>query len=330
MRRVRKPISLVLIVTMVALNLQLTVFAEDNEALNRFMEYNKEKITLYPYLVEMYKYGAKASVGPSQEVYMPDGRTIYTGKEPVPTRGRYRISWQAFRGDRALTETELYELLGLKDEIEKAEKANKRGKALYFGGLAALVVAFFSLTASANKTDGPSAGISTLDAVLLLGGAGAAYVGSKTILLRRADYIEIYKMVQKHNLQLLADYFDDVNVRKKQREIERIDDLDSLYQYEYGDSEIKNKYRDKKFALNKIRKGMTKEEVLAVCGIPFTASNYNSLTSWAYMVRGRYKSDKKFDLDRLTKISNYTIYTLYFNDGKLVDWTEQEIPPPEQ
>ena len=83
------------------------------------------------------------------------------------------------------------------------------------------------------------ASISTLDAVLLLEGAGAAYVGSKTILLRRADYIEIYKMVQKHNPQLLADYFDDVNVRKKQREIERIDDLDSLYQYEYGDSEIK-------------------------------------------------------------------------------------------
>ena len=179
MRRVRKPISLVLIVTMVTLNLPLTVFAEDNEALNRFMEYNKEKITLYPYLVEMYKYGAKASVGPSQEVYMPDGRTIYTGKEPVPTRGRYRISWQAFRGDRALTETELYELLGLKDEIEKAEKANKRGKALFLGA-AALIVATSPLPL--QPISGRPSAVSAHWMRYCYWETGAAYVG-KTILL---------------------------------------------------------------------------------------------------------------------------------------------------
>jgi len=66
MKNVKKFISLVLIVTMVTLNLPLTVFAGENEALNRFKEYNKEKVSLYPYLVEMYKSGSETSVGPSQ------------------------------------------------------------------------------------------------------------------------------------------------------------------------------------------------------------------------------------------------------------------------
>jgi hypothetical protein len=83
MKKAKKLICLVLIVTMVTLNLPLAVFAADNEALNRFMMYNKEKVILYPYLVEMYKYGSETSVGPNQEVYMPDGRTIYTGRECI-------------------------------------------------------------------------------------------------------------------------------------------------------------------------------------------------------------------------------------------------------
>lgn len=331
MKRVRKLISLVLIVTMVTLNLPLAVFAGDNEALDRFKEYNKEKVSLYPYLVEMYKSGTETTVGPGQYVQLHDGREIYVGREPELTRTKYRISWRAFCGERALTETELYELLGLKDKIEEAEWANKRGKNLFYGGLIALGAGFLWLTASGNRSDAAAASPSTSAALLVAGGAFAAYFGNRMMAVKSIDYIEMYKMVKKYNLQLLTGYFDDVDTRKKQRAIEKIYDLDSLYQYEYGDLEIKDEYRGKDFALDKIRKGMTKEEVLAVYGAPYVTDNYKSLASWEYVVENQHKSNKMFDFGRLTGESfSYTIYTLYFEHNWLVDWTEQEISSSRQ
>jgi hypothetical protein len=136
----------------------------------------------------------------------------------------------------------------------------------------------------------------------------------------------MYKMVQKHNLQLLAGHFNDVDLKKEIQEIEKVNDLNSLYQYEYGDLEIKDEYRDKDFAVNKIRKGMSKEEVLAACGAPFVTSRYKSLASWEYLVENQHKSDKKLDFGRLTGESfSCTIYTLYFENDTLVDWTAQDI-----
>jgi hypothetical protein len=324
MKNVKKFISLVLIVTMVTLNLPLTVFAGENEALNRFKEYNKEKVSLYPYLVEMYKSGSETSVGPSQYVELHDGRTIYVGREPELTNTKYKISWRAFTGERALTETELYELLGSEDKIEEAVKANKRGKTLFYGGLIALGAGFLWLTASGNKSGTSSASPSTSAALLVAGGAFTAYFGNRMIAAKSIDYIDMYKMVQKHNRQLLAGYFNDIDLKKEMREIDKIYDLNSLYQYEYGDLEIKDEYRDKDFAVNKIEKGMAKEEVLAVCGSPYVTDSYNSLTSWEYVIENTHRSDKMFDFGRLTGESfNYTIYTLYFENDKLVDWTEQ-------
>lgn len=326
MKKAKKLICLVLIVTMVTLNLPLAVFAADNEALNRFMMYNKEKVILYPYLVEMYKYGSETSVGPNQEVYMPDGRTIYTGREPELTHAKYKISWRAFRGDRVLTETELYELLGSEDKIEEAVRTNKKGKTLFYGGLIALGAGVLWITAASNKSGTSTANPSTPAAVLVAGGAFAAYFGNRMIASKTIEYIDMYKMVQKHNLQLLTGYFDDVDVKEKQQEIDEIHDIISLYQYEYGDLEIKGEYRDKDFAVNKIRKGMSKEEVLAACGAPFVTSRYKSLTSWEYLVENQHKSDKKLDFGRLTGESfSCTIYTLYFENDLLVDWMEQDI-----
>ena len=94
---------------------------------------------------------------------------------------------------------------------------------------------------------------------MVAGGAFAAYFGNRMIASKTIEYIDMYKMVQKHNRQLLAGYFNDIDLKKEMREIDKIYDLNSLYQYEYGDLEIKDEYRDKDFAVNKIRKGMSKE-----------------------------------------------------------------------
>ena len=324
LKRVRKLISLVLIVTMVTLNLPLTVFAGENEALNRFKEYNKEKISLYPYLVEMYKYGTETTVGPGQYAQLHDGREVYLSKEPALTKAKYKISWLAFRGDRALAETELYEILGLEDVINEAAKANKRGKNLFYAGLIALGAGFIWLTTIGNSSETPSASSTTLPAVLAAAGAFAAYFGNRMMAVKTVDYIEMYKMVQRYNLQSLAGYFDDVNVKEEIRAVDKIRDLDSLLEYEYRGLEIKDEYKGKDFDLKKIKIGMTKEEVLAVCGTPFVTSNYKSLASWEYVVENQY--NKMFDFGRLTGESfSYTIYTLYFEHDWLVDWTEQEI-----
>ena len=150
----------------------------------------------------MYKYGSETECWPRAEVYMPDGRTIYTGRGEL-THAKYKISWRAFRGDRVLTETELYELLGSEDKIEEAVRTNKKGKTLFYGGLIALGAGVLWITAASNKSGTSTANPSTPAAVLVAGGAFAAYFGNRMIASKTIEYIDMYKMVQKHNLNCL-------------------------------------------------------------------------------------------------------------------------------
>lgn len=322
MKKAKKIISVILVVTMVTLNLPLTVFADENDIINMYKEYNKGKISLYPYLVELFKAGSKTSIGQSQDVYTKDGRRIATGKQPEYEYSKNKISWWAFSGERAFTEAQLYELLGLEKEAEEALKANKKGRSMFYGGLAAFGVGFLLICASANSSETTETKTSMPGVLLSAGGAFTAYYGNRRVAIRIIDYISMYKLVKKYNIELLSSYFADVKTGKYLKEIDKINDFDSLYRHAYRGIEEKDRYRDKDFDQKRIAKGMTKKEVLAVCGYPFVTDNYESLSSWEYAVEN--KTAKMFDFGRLTGESfNYTIYTLYFKENKLVDWTEQ-------
>lgn len=320
----KKFISMVLIITMLCLNLSVTIFAEENKILTKFKVYNNKKISLFMSVVELYQFDWGLDINTNKDVYTEEGRKFEIEDETGYSNTKNKLSWLAYHEDKLLTEDQLYTLLGLDEETKKAFKSNKKSKGLYYGGIFALGIGVLMLSSSQlNSSDTTEGEADMLGALLAAGGAFAMMIGNKTTAEKNIDYIDMFKLVEKHNVDLLDSYFEDLNIKNQFKEIDRIKDLKDLCQYKYKDlGEIKEEHSNKKFNQIQLSKGMTKEKVLQVCGYPYLTDSYKSFTSWKYIVL--HENNKMFDLGKFVGESyNNTIYTLYFNNDKLIDWTEQ-------
>jgi outer membrane protein assembly factor BamE (lipoprotein component of BamABCDE complex) len=67
--------------------------------------------------------------------------------------------------------------------------------------------------------------------------------------------------------------------------------------------------------LTHLKKGMTKEEVLAIMGKPLTNEVYNTDNVWYYFTQSKW-SEGMITRDECTP--------LFFEDGKLAGWGQQE------
>lgn len=324
----KKIISIILIFTMICLNVSTVIFAEGgNDDLNKFKEYNFNKISLYLSFVELYKSGVSLDIGVNnKETYRKNGGKIEYENEPEYKKTKNKTSWVAFYKDKKLTESQLYSLLGLEEESKSNRKSNNTSRTMFYGGAIALGIGFLMLCDyGKNSSTTEDEGSVMPGALLSTAGALAMVYGNKTISIKDIDYVEIFKLVKKHNVKLLRSYFSDVDVEKTVDQLENIHNLTQLSQYVHKDMGENNEEDDTKkdFNENLLKVGMTKKEVLANCGAPYFTDKYHELTSWEYVKY--YDKKKLFNLGKFTGESyKYIIHTVYFENNILVDWTQQQ------
>lgn len=321
----KKIISMILICTMICFNLSAVIYAEEkNDVLSKYKEYNFNKIALYLSLVELYKSGVGLDIGGSKDEYLEDGRKIETGREVELNNTKNTISWHAFYRDKKLTEEQLYDILELKEASKSAKKSNNTSHTMFYGGIIAFGIGFLMLSDLGMESDTTESELTMPGALLVAGGALAMVYGNKTSAIKDIDYVDMFKLVKKHNLKLLKSYFSDVDVDSSVNQLENINNLAELTEFVHKDlGETNENHYKKDFDDNMLRMGMTKKKVLTNFGSPYFIDEYNELSSWEYV--RFYESKKLFDLGRFTGESyNYIIHTLYFRNNILVDWTKQK------